>query len=184
MTTSFLQKNIPVLTDVIPPSTPVVEQAVTKTVDTPPISLPSEKSVALDDVITPQPTVAPTTPYLVKPATMETPIVDQLVSINDVVPTVDIKAEEVVIPEIVNSSVTETPTADWSQWKDEITENVMQAMLAKIDDAIGQTIQTELQQAVSILSAGIGQRIKSNLEEALQATVTQAIEEELQKFKN
>lgn len=126
MATSFLQKNIPVLTDVILQEQP----------------LPASETADIQPAVITIPVQTPAAP-----------------------------AEQ-------------TPEVDWSQWKTEITENVLQTLLSQMDQQITHTIETQVNAIVTQLSTTLTAQLKTNIEEALQKSVTQAIEEEMQKFKN
>lgn len=178
MTTSFLQKNIPVLTDVISTSTPATEPKEVSPAPSVPLpveNIPEVADIQIPTAVIPAPVEEPkkafTAPYLVP--TPAAPVANEAVVVESITETsAMIKDVEV------------TQEALWSHWKDEITENVMQTLLADIDANITQTVQTQLQQTLTHMSAVIAEQIKMNLEKALQETVTLAIEEELQKFKN
>lgn len=202
MTTSFLQKNIPVLTDVILPKTPKVEASEPAVIEELTDTAASAETAADSSLPILQPALTtlaeatlPAAPAEVMPIEMPSanispisaPKKTQALAIAET-ETAPVEAPVSAIDTMPSETTPAVAEVDsgvlWAHWKDEITENVMQTLLTEIDKNITQTVQSQLQGALASLSTSIAAQIKSNLEQALQETVTQAIEEELLKFKN
>jgi hypothetical protein len=72
----------------------------------------------------------------------------------------------------------------WGQWQHEIHENVLQNLLGKVSPELSQQVEEHVSVAMMHLSDQITRQIKIALEEALRDTVSRAVAEEMNKFRN
>lgn len=78
---------------------------------------------------------------------------------------------------------TASPAAEqYRQWQQEISENVLQNLLAQADSVLQQHLQDQMAVALDNISDILTQRVKESLRQALTETVTRAVAEEMARF--
>ncbi|MBB5391826.1 MULTISPECIES: hypothetical protein [unclassified Herbaspirillum] len=76
-----------------------------------------------------------------------------------------------------------SPSAEqYRQWEQEISENVLQNLLAQADSVLQQHLQDQMAVVLDNISDILTQRVKESLRQALAETVTRAVAEEMARF--
>ena len=78
--------------------------------------------------------------------------------------------------------VTSPSAEQYRQWEQEISENVLQNLLAQADSVLQQHLQDQMAVVLDNISDILTQRVKESLHQALAETVTRAVAEEMARF--